>query len=198
MSRDSHSDFFLELLVEEMPAGAIPGARADLVRKFSDELSESHLAPASVQAVATPRRLVVVVENLPLRQEDRTVEVLGPPADRAFDADGKPSKMAEGFARAQGVALAELRRVRGPKGDVLLARKTVVGRPTAEILGEMVPRIVSSLAFPKMMRWGTGIHSFVRPLHRIVALFGGEVVRPRASDDQVRAVGMLEVECDRR
>ena len=176
MSRDSHSDFFLELLVEEMPAGAIPGARADLARKFSDELAEAALTPSAVEAIATPRRLVVVVENLPLRQEDRAVEVLGPPAEKAFDADGKPSKMAEGFARAQGVTLAELRRVRGPKGDVLLARKTVVGRPTAEILSEIVPRIVGSLAFPKMMRWGAGVHSFVRPLHRVTALLGGEVV----------------------
>ena len=176
MSRDSHSDFFLELLVEEMPAGAIPGARADLARKFSDELAEADLSASSVEAIATPRRLIVVVENLPRRQEDRTVEVPGPPADRAFDADGKPSKMAEGFARAQGVPLAELRRVRGPKGDVLLARKTVAGRATAEILAEIVPRIVSSLAFPKMMRWGAGTHTFVRPLHSVVALFGGDVV----------------------
>ncbi len=176
MSRDSHSDFFLELLVEEMPAGAIPGARADLARKFSDELAEANLSSSSIEAIATPRRLIVVVENLPRRQEDRTVEVMGPPAEKAVDPDGKPTKMAEGFARAQGVALSELRRVRGPKGDVLLARKTVAGRSTPEILGELVPRIVASLAFPKMMRWGAGAYSFVRPLHRIVALFGGDVV----------------------
>jgi glycyl-tRNA synthetase beta chain len=175
MSSTEHSDFFLELLVEEMPAGAIPGARAELARKFSDELANAALSAKSVVTIATPRRLIVVVEDLPNRQADRTVEVMGPPVEKAVDADGKPTKMAEGFARAQGVPLAELRKVRGPKGDVLLARKIVAGRPTAEILAEISPRIVTSLSFPKMMRWGSGAYSFVRPLHRIVALFGGEV-----------------------
>src|ERR1700688_858679 len=137
MTGDAHSDFFLELLVEEMPAGVIPGARAELARKFSDELSDSDLPAESVVAIATPRRLVVVVEDLPSRQADKTVEVMGPPAEKAMDADGKPTKMAEGFARAQGVALGDLKRVRGPKGDVLLARKTLAGRPTGEILGEI-------------------------------------------------------------
>ncbi len=176
MIGEGRSDFFLELLTEEMPAGAIPAARADLARKFSDELAEADLPAESVVALATPRRLIVVVEDLPRRQADKTVEVTGPPADKAMDADGNPTKMAEGFARAQGVAVADLKRVRGPKGDVLLARKTVAGRPTGEILGEIVPRVVSSLAFPKMMRWGAGVHAFVRPLHRVVALFGEDVV----------------------
>ncbi|MGH9440912.1 MAG: glycine--tRNA ligase subunit beta [Thermoanaerobaculia bacterium] len=176
MTGDAGSDFFLELLVEEMPAGTIPGARADLARKFSDELAAAELPGSSLESIATPRRLIVVVEGLPARQADRTAEVMGPPAEKAFDADGKPSKMAEGFARAQGVALTELRRVRGPKGDVLLARKSIAGRPTVEILAEIVPRIVSSMTFPKMMRWGAGAYSFVRPLHRIVALFGQEIV----------------------
>src|SRR5690242_5444865 len=103
MTGEGRSDFFLELLTEEMPAGAIPGARADLARKFSDELAEADLPAESVVALATPRRLIVVVEDLPRRQADKVVEVTGPPAEKAIDADGKPTKMAEGFARAQGV-----------------------------------------------------------------------------------------------
>ncbi|HWC66006.1 MAG TPA: glycine--tRNA ligase subunit beta, partial [Thermoanaerobaculia bacterium] len=147
------AEFLLEVRVEEMPAGAIPGAKADLARKFTDALAEEGLAAESVAATATPRRLVVVVQGLPLRQEDRVVEVSGPPVERAIDADGRPTKMAEGFARAQGVDVSDLKRVRTARGEVLLARKTVAGRATAAILAEITPRLLSSMTFPKMMRW---------------------------------------------
>ncbi|HET7452988.1 MAG TPA: glycine--tRNA ligase subunit beta, partial [Thermoanaerobaculia bacterium] len=110
------------------------------------------------------------------RQEDRTVEVSGPPVDKAVDADGRPTKTAEGFARAQGVAVTELRRHRTPRGEVLLARRTVPGRLTKDLLAEITPRILASMTFPKMMRWGSGEHEFVRPVHGVVAVFGGEVV----------------------
>jgi glycyl-tRNA synthetase beta chain len=176
MTPDAAAEFLLEVRVEEMPAGAIPGAKADLARKFLDALSEEGLSPESVDVTATPRRLVVAVRGLPRRQEDRVVEVTGPPADRALDAEGRPTKMAEGFARAQGVDVSELRRTRTPKGEVLLARKTVTGRRTADVLAEITPAILASMTFPKMMRWGAGEHAFVRPVHGIVALFGGEVV----------------------
>ncbi len=176
MTQVAGSDFFLELLLEEMPAGAIPGARADLARKFSDELSEAPLAFESVTTMATPRRLIVLVEGVPPRQEDRVAEVSGPPLDRALDPDGRPNRMAEGFARAQGVEVSELVRARGPRGETLVARKRIAGRPAPEIFAEVVPRILRSMTFPKMMRWAGGEHTFVRPVHRIVALFGGEIV----------------------
>ena len=176
MTASVGAEFLLEVRVEEMPSGAMPGARADLARKFMDALTEAALPAESVDAIATPRRLVVVVRGLPRRQEDRVVDVSGPPADRAIDADGKPTKMAEGFARAQGVELSALRRVRTPRGEVLSARKTIPGRPTGEILAEITPRILASMTFPKMMRWGAGVHAFVRPVHGILAVFDGEVV----------------------
>lgn len=176
MTASSGAEFLLELRVEEMPSGAIPGARADLARKFLDALGEAGLPPESVDAMATPRRLVVVVQGLPRRQEDRVVEVTGPPADRALDAEGRPTKMAEGFARAQGVPVAELRRARTPKGEVLLARRTIPGRETRDVLAEIAPAIVASMTFPKMMRWGSGEFTFVRPLHGLLAVFDGEVV----------------------
>jgi glycyl-tRNA synthetase beta chain len=176
MSGKKNSEFFLELLLEEMPSAAIPGARADLIRRFSDGFSAEGLACDSIQALATPRRLIVVATGLPARQDDRVEEILGPPADRAMDADGRPTPAAEGFARAQGVALADLVRVRSPRGFVMMARRKTAGRPTAEILAEIAPRIAGGLAFPKTMRWGAGAHAFVRPLHGIVALFAGAVV----------------------
>jgi glycyl-tRNA synthetase beta chain len=176
MTRGAAAEFLLEIRVEEMPAGAMPGARADLARKFLDALAEAVLPAESVDTTATPRRLVVCIRGLPLRQEDRVVEVSGPPVEKALDAEGRPTKMAEGFARAQGVDISELRRVRSARGEILLARKTVPGRATEEILAEISPRILASMTFPKMMRWGSGEHSFVRPVHGIVAVFAGAVV----------------------
>jgi glycyl-tRNA synthetase beta chain len=176
MTRKPSADYLLELLVEEMPAGAMPGARADLARKFTDELHEANLPAESVESIATPRRLTLVVRGLPLAQEDRVVEVSGPPVDKAIGSDGRPTKMAEGFARAQGVAISDLRRARTAKGEVLLARKTIPGRAAVEILAEISPQILASLAFPKMMRWGAGGYPFVRPVHRILAIFGADVV----------------------
>src|SRR5450759_1815950 len=170
------AEFFLELLLEEMPAGAIPGARADLVRKFTDELAQAALSAEAITADATPRRLFVCARGLARRQEDRVVEVTGPPAEKAMDSDGNPTPMAVGFARAQGVAVTDLRRVRTASGEALLARKAIRGRPAAEILAEAAPRVLRSMTFPKMMRWGAGEHPFVRPLHRIIALYDGEVV----------------------
>jgi len=152
MTSGPAGDFLLEVLLEEMPAGAIPGARADLARKFLDALAEAAIPAQSVDATATPRRLVVVVRGLPLRQEDRIVDVTGPPVERAFDAGGQPTKMAEGFARAQGVSVAELGRARTPKGEVLLARKTIAGRPTGEILAEITPGILASMTFPQKLK----------------------------------------------
>src|SRR5258706_12840584 len=137
MTRKASSDYLLELLVEEMPAGAMPGGRAELARRFTDELQEANLPAESVESIATPRRLALVVRGVALRQEDRVVEVSGPPVEKAIDADGRPTKMAEGFARAQGVELSELRRAKTPKGEVLLARKTIPGRAASEILADI-------------------------------------------------------------
>lgn len=176
MTRIAGMEFFLELLLEEMPAPAIPGARAELSRKFSDELTEAPLGFASVATMATPRRLAVTVRGMPRRQEDRIIEVSGPPVERALDAEGRPNKMAEGFARAQGVTVSELVRRKTPRGETLVARKTVPGRSAPDILAEISPRILKSLYFPKTMRWGGGEFAFVRPVHRIIALFGGAIV----------------------
>jgi glycyl-tRNA synthetase beta chain len=176
MALTEKADFFLEIRLEEMPAGAIPGARAELARKFSDELTEAPLTFEAVSTMATPRRLIVLVTGMPGRQEDRIQEVFGPPASRALDAEGRPNKMAEGFARAQGVGVDDLLRVNTPRGKTLVARRTIRGRTAPEILAEMTPRILKAMTFPKMMRWGSGDHLFVRPVHGIVALFGTEVV----------------------
>jgi glycyl-tRNA synthetase beta chain len=102
--------------------------------------------------------------------------VLGPPASNAYDADGKPTRAAEGFAKAQKVDVADLVVVDSPRGKTVAARKSIPGRAADEVLAEIVPRVVAGLKFPKMMRWGAGDRTFVRPVRGVVALFGGRVV----------------------
>jgi glycyl-tRNA synthetase beta chain len=168
-------DFLLEIRTEEIPAAALAGARQDLLTRVTGGLQEEGLAPESAESLATPRRLILILRGLPERQEDRLSEVLGPPATIAFDAGGKPTRAGEGFARAQKVEPSDLLVVETPRGKTVAARRKVAGRPTAEILAEVVPRAVVSLTFPKTMRWGAGDRVFVRPVRGLLALFGGEV-----------------------
>jgi glycyl-tRNA synthetase beta chain len=169
-------DFLLEIRTEEIPANALGGARLDLARRLEAELGEAGLTPKATEAYATPRRLAVIARGVPERQEDRFEEVLGPPASAAYDAAGQPTAAAKGFARKQSVDVSELVVVEAPRGATVAARRTVAGRTAVEVLGEIVPRAVGDLTFPKTMRWGESPTSFVRPVRGVVALLGGAVV----------------------
>jgi glycyl-tRNA synthetase beta chain len=168
------SQFLLEVLCEEIPANALPSAREQLVARFGAELAEAGLVGCAVQAYSTVRRLVVHVDGLPERQADREEEVTGPPVKAAFTQDGSPLPAAVGFAKAHGVAVDELRVVKGAKGEVIATTRRIAGKPTPELLVEIVPRVITALHFPKRMRWGAGEWEFVRPVHGVVALFGSK------------------------
>ena len=172
----NRQDFLLEIRTEEIPAGALAAARRDLAQRMRDGLGEAGIPPETVQAFATPRRLVVVARGVPERQEDRFSEVLGPPAAAAFDAEGRPTRAAEGFARAQQIEVADLVVVDSPRGPTVSARRVVPGKEATAVLSEIVPRAVSSLTFPKTMRWGDGGAAFVRPVRGVLALLGPAVV----------------------
>ena len=169
-------DFVFEIRTEEIPAPALLPARLELARRLGELLTEESLSPASVESYATPRRLAVVLRGLPERQGDRFAEVLGPPEASAFGPDGKPTRAAEGFAKAQKVDVADLVVVDSPRGRTVAVRKTIAGRDASEVLGEIVPRVVSELTFPKTMRWGAGERTFVRPVRGVLAVLDGRVV----------------------
>jgi len=168
----SGHEFLLELLCEEVPANALPGIREQLARLFGAALAEAGFAGCEVRSFSTVRRLVVHVAGLPETQPDRDEEVQGPSVRAAFAADGSPTPAALGFAKGQGVSVDSLRVVAGSKGEVVAATRHVEGRPTPTVLGEIAPRVVHALRFPKAMRWGWGEYSFVRPVHNVMALFG--------------------------
>ncbi len=164
--------FLLEVLCEEIPANALAPARQQLAERFAALLAGAGIEGATVRVFSTVRRLVVSLAGLPARLPDRVETVNGPPARVAFAPDGSPTQAALGFARGQGVEVGELRVIEGPKGAVVAVTRTVAGRPTVALLAEGVPPLLASLHFPKTMRWGGGEYTFVRPVHRVVALFG--------------------------
>jgi glycyl-tRNA synthetase beta chain len=169
-------DFILELGVEEIPASYFGPAMKYLQERLTNELTLAKLSIAKAQVWSGPRRLAIGLWGLPASQEDQVEEVIGPPLTSAFDANGNHTKAALGFAKGQGVSASDLFTVNTPKGAYLAVKKNHEGRPTAQALTEIIPAILESLPFPKIMRWGDGERQFVRPVHWVLAVFGGEIL----------------------
>jgi len=172
----STKELFLEIGTEEIPAGFIPRALAEMETMIVRELAAARLSFGEIRTLATPRRLALVVKDIPAVQPDAEITASGPSKKAAYDADGKPTKAAEGFARGQGVDVSALQIISTDKGDYLAVTKQEIGRPTHELLAEILPRLVANIPFKKSMRWGDLDVRFARPIHWIVALFDGIVV----------------------
>ncbi len=169
------AEFLFEILAEEIPAGILPGAREDLLSKVSAAFAEARLG-GTLSVYSTSRRLALVGEGVADQQPDAETEVTGPPASVGYDADGNPTKAAIGFAKAQGVGVEDLHVATFPKGPYVVAKKVTHGRPAAEVIGEILPAIVSKMTFPRMMRWGDGTPEWIRPVHSVLALLDGLVI----------------------
>lgn len=168
--------FILEIGTEELPARFLPGLEKELSERFAAALGEAGYAPSGISVCSTPRRGVVLVEGLESSQPRKEELVTGPPARVAFDAAGKPTKAAEGFARTNGVDLSQLMTVSTDKGDYVAVRRTTGGQATVRVLAAMCPAIIGALPFPKRMRWGSGDFAYARPIRWIVALYDNDVV----------------------
>lgn len=172
----STKELFLEIGCEEIPAGFIPRATAEMKAIITKELALARLSFSEITTLATPRRLVLVVKDIPTIQPDAEITATGPSLKAAYDPSGKPTKAAEGFARGQGIDVADLQTITTDKGEYLFASKHVTGRPTHELLTELLPSLVANIPFKKSMRWGEQEVRFARPIHWIVALFDGTVI----------------------
>jgi glycyl-tRNA synthetase beta chain len=171
-----HGEYLLEIRSEEIPARMLePGVRELATRVFEDLMARG-LGPSEVETGYTPRRLILRLAGLPEREPDREEQVMGPPVRAAFNADGAPTPALLGFAKRCGVEPDELSRVTTDKGEYLAATKKIAGRPTADVLAEIVPRVLAGISWAKTMRWGTGEGPWVRPVHGIVSLFDGQIV----------------------
>ena len=169
-------ELFLEIGTEEIPAGFLPKAMADMSGLITKELEQARIPFSGISTMATPRRLALVVTGVAAEQPDAELTAMGPAKSIAFGPDGGPTKAAEGFARGQGVAVTSLRLVTTEKGEYVAAVKKETGRPTAELLPAILPRLIGNIPFKKSMRWGDYDVRFARPIHWIVALFDGTVV----------------------
>ena len=170
------AELFLEIGTEEIPAGFLPAAMRDMERLLRKELENARISFGTIQTFATPRRLAIAVADVETEQPRQELTLSGPSVKVAFDADGNPTKAALGFARANGVDVSELQQVETDKGAYLFISKVEEGRQTADLLPEMLPRLIGGIPFKKSMRWKDLDIRFARPMHWIVALYDGVVV----------------------
>ncbi len=171
------SPLLLEIGTEELPASDLESAIEQLKSRLPALLEELRLyAHGEVRVLGTPRRLVVYVENIDPRQPDLEQVVKGPPAERAFDSLGQPTKAAEGFARGKGVATRELqvREIDGGRYVVAVVRQA--GRPAFEVLSDALSGLIASIKFDKSMRWNATSVAFSRPIRWLLALYGNTVI----------------------
>jgi len=169
-------ELLLEIGTEEIPAGFIPQALVDLENLIRKELEVNRINFDGVKTLGTPRRLVLVIESISEKQRDEEIRKVGPSKQAAFDAEGKPTKAAIGFAKSQSVPVESLKLIQTEKGEYVCAVKQEFGRPTLELLSSVLPKLILSIPFQKSMRWAEVPIRFARPIHWVLALFGGEVV----------------------
>jgi glycyl-tRNA synthetase beta chain len=174
------AELLFEIGTEEIPAGFLSRAIAELPELARARLAAARLEHGDVPALGAPRRLTLSVAGLAERQEDLSETVTGPPASAAFDKEGKPTRAAAGFAQKVGVPVESLTTVEvsGPKGKAayVAARREVAGRRTLELLPGLLGDLARAIPWKKSMRWANHDEAFVRPVHWIVALYGGEVI----------------------
>ena len=168
--------YLLEVGTEELPVADLDAALAALRARVPELLASLRLVHGDVVVGGTPRRLAVLVESLAPRQEDVEAQVVGPPAERAFDDEGRPTKAAEGFARSAGVGPDALEVVERGGQQRVAAIKREAGRPAGEVLGEAWPEVLDGLPFGRSMRWNASRTRFSRPVRWLVALHGPAVV----------------------
>ncbi len=177
-------ELLLEIGTEEIPAAFLPKAMADMDELIRKALNSERVRYGQVTTMSTPRRLFLCVADLSEMQEDQVIEKLGPTRKAAFDDQGAPTKAAIGFVKGQGLELAEIEIISTDKGEYLCARKKIAGGPTAELLPGLLAKLILSIPFKKAMRWSNLEIRFARPIHWILALFGGAVIPFRIENIQ--------------
>ena len=176
------NELLFEIGTEEIPAGFLSKAVGDMEDIIRKSLTEKMIPFEGIKCMATPRRLVLYIADVAQKQEDQTIEKLGPAKKTAFDENGHPTKAALGFAKGQGLEVSQLETIVTDKGEYLGARKTIAGKPTASLLPAILTDFLLAIPFRKSMRWANYDLRFARPLHWILALYAGNVVPLKIED----------------
>lgn len=169
-------DLLVEIGTEELPPRSLRRLSQAFARAVVERLDQKNLTHGTVKAYATPRRLALVIEALATAEPDRLVHRRGPAVRAAFDAQGRPTPAALGFARSCGVAVEDLMRLENEQGHWLAFQTLARGRPTGEVLPGLLREALAALPIQKRMRWGPGAVEFVRPVHWVVLLFGPDIL----------------------
>ncbi|HDR1868754.1 TPA: glycine--tRNA ligase subunit beta [Pasteurella multocida] len=169
-------NFLAEIGTEELPPKALKKLATAFAENIEQELNQAGLAFDNVEWFAAPRRLAVKVLGLATSQPSKQIEKRGPAVSAAFDAEGKPTKAAEGWARGCGISVEQAERVATDKGEWLVHRATIEGQPTKNLLKDMVANALAKLPIPKPMRWADKTVQFIRPVHTVTMLLGDELI----------------------
>lgn len=169
-------DLVFEIGTEELPANYIPDTVTQLKEKAEDKFKSYMLPYGELEVYATPRRLILFIKDLSEKQDDYVVTTKGPARKSAYDEQGKPTKALMGFLSGQNAQLEDvkIREVNG--AEYVYVDKQVYGKPTDELLKEILPDIVKQLAFPRSMRWGNYDMRFARPIRWLLALYGDKTI----------------------
>jgi len=169
-------DLLIEIGVEEIPADVIVPALEQMRVALDEGLTALRLTHGEARVYGTPRRLAAIVADVAERQPDEVKEIKGPPASAAFDAEGKPTKAAAGFAAKNGLSVDQLRVQETDKGAFVFATVTEEGRPAAEVIPGLLEGMMTGFVFPKTLKWGDLEERFARPVRWLVALLGDTVL----------------------
>lgn len=169
-------NFLVEIGTEELPPKALKTLATSFADNVEVELNQAGLSFDKIEWFASPRRLAVKVLNLATQQPSKEIEKRGPAVSAAFDAEGNPTKAAEGWARGCGITVDQAERIATDKGEWLVHRAKIEGQPTKNLLNDIVANALAKLPIPKPMRWADKTVQFIRPVHTVTMLLGDELI----------------------
>ena len=169
-------NFLVEIGTEELPPKALKALATSFADNVEAELNQAGLTFDKIEWFPAPRRLAVKVLNLATQQPSKEIEKRGPAVSAAFDAEGKPTKAAEGWARGCGITVEQAERIATDKGEWLVHRAKIEGQPTKNLLNDIVANALAKLPIPKPMRWADKTVQFIRPVHTVTMLLGDELI----------------------
>ena len=169
-------NFLVEIGTEELPPKALKTLATSFADNVEAELNQAGLSFDKIEWFAAPRRLAVKVLNLATQQPSKEIEKRGPAVSAAFDAESKPTKAAEGWARGCGITVDQAERIATDKGEWLVHRAKIEGQPTKNLLNGIVANALAKLPIPKPMRWADKTVQFIRPVHTVTMLLGDELI----------------------
>jgi len=169
-------NFLVEIGTEELPPKALKTLATSFADNVEAELNQAGLTFDKIEWFAAPRRLAVKVLNLATQQPSKEIEKRGPAVSAAFDAEGKPTKAAEGWTRGCGITVEQAERIATDKGEWLVHRAKIEGQPTKNLLNDIVTNALAKLPIPKPMRWADKTVQFIRPVHTVTMLLGDELI----------------------